>query len=365
MRILFLISTLGLGGAEKQLVAWAELLQTELGAHVSVAAFDSTQTAHIKALERLQVPVLVLGRELRTNRRIRELVWFARKNRADVVHAFSCYLSPLAISAAVACGATPVSSFRGDGLADLQGLRRPLRFPTLKIVKYFSSNSHEALIRAKPHVRSDALLHYVPNLVSVPNSDRDRPHTDDVNRTGAGPRIVALAVGRLDDNKRLDVFLKALARARGEEPRLTGMIVGDGPSRDALTRQAADLGLLPGGVTFLGQIPNPGPVYAKADIFVHLAKSEGTPNVVLEAMAAGLPVLTTAAGDLRHIVRPLDNGVLVPFDNPTSVAEHMTMLARSPELRRRLGEHARLEVLHSFSSRQVRDSLDRLYSAIR
>lgn len=363
MRILFLISTLGLGGAEKQLVAWTELLQTELGAHVSVVSFDSNQTAHIEALERLQVPILVLGRELRTDRRIRELVWFARENRAEVVHAFSCYLSPLAISAAAACGATPVSSFRGDGLADLQGLRTPLRLPTLKIVKFFSSNSREALTRVKPHVRSDALLHYVPNLVSVSNDDH--PHRDDVNQDDPVPHIVALAVGRLDDNKRLDVFLKALAKAREEEPRLTGMIVGDGPSRDALTRQAAALGLLPEGVTFLGQIPDPGPIYANADIFVHLAESEGTPNVVLEAMAAGLPVLTTAAGDLRRIVRPPDNGVIVPFDNPASVVEHLTMLARSPELRRRLGERARLEVLHSFSSRRVRDSLNRFYSAIR
>jgi glycosyltransferase involved in cell wall biosynthesis len=124
-------------------------------------------------------------------------------------------------------------------------------------------------------VRSDALLHCVSNLVSVPNSDGDGPH------------IVALAVGGLDDNKRLDVFPEAFARAGEEGPRPTDIIVGDGPSQDALTRQAADLGLLPGVVTFLGQIPNPGPICAKADIFVHLVKYDDAGSVFRIAAAFG------------------------------------------------------------------------------
>lgn len=359
MNILFLIPTLGLGGAEKQLVVWAELLQKELSARVSVASFDASRTTRAQALERLGVPVLVLGTDQNMLKRIGRVVSFARQNKADIVHAFSCYLSPLALSTARLVGATPASSFRGDGLADIRGISPVLRRPTLDLVKYFTGNSREALARVRPYVRRGAVLQYVPNLVSPPN-----PVSPARPRAQGSGNVIVLAVGRLDENKRLNVFLDALATARQIEPTLMGVIAGDGPIRAHLTRQAQNLGLLPDGATFLGEIPDTSENYACADIFVHLAKSEGTPNVVLEAMAAGLPVVTTAAGDLRHIVRPLQTGCVVPFDDPSSVTRHLIDLARSPDLRARLGAHAKTEILESHSAQRVGGSLTRFYSAI-
>ena len=360
MNVLFLAATLGLGGAEKQLVAWAEILQKDLGARVSVISFSPAQTARRQSLEDLDIPVAAVGRDRNVLGRIQSVVSFARKNRADVVHAFSCYLSPVAIAAAMATSTRPASSFRGDGLADLRALGTLYRRPTLRIMRHFTSNSREALDRVRPFVRAGTLLQYVPNLVTSPDPIVRAPRSDDGSRP-----IAVLAVGRLDANKRLDVFLEALAASRAAEPHLKGLIVGEGPERERLFCLAGDLGLLPDGVEFVGELADPTQSYRDADIFVHLAASEGTPNVALEAMAMGLPTVATPAGDLRRIIRPSQNGLLVPFDDAAATARCLIELARSPELRARLGEQGRLEVLRSHNAEQVRDSLHRFYSAMR
>jgi glycosyltransferase involved in cell wall biosynthesis len=359
MNVLFLTGSLGLGGAEKQLLVWVEMLQADLGMKVSVACFDETRLERLQALEEMGVPVTVAGRDQGTAKRLERVVSFARKNRADIVHAFNYYLATSAIIAAAVVRGTPAASFQGDGVSDMEGLDVFRRQPPFKLVKYFTSNSHEAMARVRPQLRSKALLQYVPNLVAAPAGE-----TFETRFTDGRRGTVALVVARLDDNKRVNVFLDALAAARQAEPDINGVVVGDGPSRQNLEEQAARLGLLPGGVEFLGKLPDVWARYAAADVFVHLALSEGTPNVVLEAMTAGLPVVATAAGDVGRIVQPDHNGLLVPFDDAPAVTRCLVELARSPQLRARLGRQGRLDVQASFGAKQVRDSLERFYSAV-
>lgn len=359
MRILLLISTLGLGGAERQLIAWAEILQRDLGNDVCVASFDATRVERLPSLEALGVPSVIVGRDHNVMRRIERVVTFARKNRPDVVHAFSFSKSSLALAVAPLVGARPAASLQGDGLSDMAALRPLFRGQTLSRIKYFTSNSHEAIARVKPHLSQTASIEYVPNVVASPD-----PEVLALRPKGERDSLVALAVARLDKNKRIDVFLEALALARRAEPRLTGVVVGDGPARGDLENTAAQLGLLPDGVKFLGKLLDPSRQYANADIFVHVAASEGTPNVVLEAMAMGLPVVATGAGDLRLIIKPGQNGLLVPFDDAASVSRCLVDLAAAPDLRARLGERARIETLDNFGVGQLRDCLVRFYSSI-
>jgi len=356
MNVLFLAPSLGLGGAEKQLVVWADMLQRDLGLRVSAACLDQSRTQRLAVLKELGVPVVIAGTDRSIARRIGQVVSFARENKAQIVHAFSFYLAPLAIVTAMAVKATPAASFQGDGVADLDvGAMR--RVSGLHLVEFFTSNSHEAIARIRTHLPKDAFLQYVPNLVTQPAVAVQRSADDQ-------PAIIALVVARLDENKRVDVFVEALARARQVEPRLRGVIVGDGPERERLESLARQHGLLGSGVEFLGLLPDPSSCYAVADIFVHLARSEGTPNVVLEAMAAGLPVVVTPAGEVRRIVRSGENGLLVSFDDVSSVADCLVSLARSTELRQRLGTRAQTEVLADYGLRRVKDSLERFYAAV-
>jgi glycosyltransferase involved in cell wall biosynthesis len=359
MNVLYLISTLGQGGAEKQLVAWAQIMRADLGARVYVACFDSGRTHWAQTLQEMEVPVTLLGRDQSLAKRALGVVSLSKERRIDIVHAFSCYLSPFAVAASLASRAVPASSVRGDGLADLQALRAVYRRPVLSMVHYMTANSREAMARIAARLPARTLVRYVPNLIELP------PHVGHGERRSYAKGVVtALTVGRLDQNKHVDLFLEALALARTTEPRLRGVIVGEGPAWADLRRQADSLGLLPDGVEFTGRLDDPSGRYDAADIFVHLAVSEGTPNVVLEAMAAGLPVISTGAGDLRHIVRPAETGVLVPFYGAGILAESMVGLARDPGLRARLGAEARAEMVRSFSREKVMTALEQFYSSI-
>ena len=156
--------------------------------------------------------------------------------------------------------------------------------------------------------------------------------------------VIAAAVARLVPAKRLDRFLRGLARARREEGLLRGLIVGDGPERARLEALAGGLGLLPDGVTFLGACADVPRVLAGADMLVLTSQHEGFPNVLLEGMAARLPIVTTPAGDAATLVDEGRSGFVVPFQDVDLLAERMQTLAQSRAMRRALGAAGRARV---------------------
>jgi glycosyltransferase involved in cell wall biosynthesis len=108
-----------------------------------------------------------------------------------------------------------------------------------------------------------------------------------------------------------------------------------------LERLAGRLGLLPDGVSFLGARDDVPALLAGAAFLVVTSDHEGFPNVALEAMAARRPVIGTPCGDVQRLVREEVSGFIVPFEDAERLAERMTILARSDELRGRLGAGGR------------------------
>ena len=150
-----------------------------------------------------------------------------------------------------------------------------------------------------------------------------------------------LSVGRLDPEKAPDMLLKALALLEKRAPeryRLT--IVGDGQLENQLRAEADRFG---DGVRFRGHVPN-GPelfeLYRASDIFVHVARTEGLPQVLTEAQAAGLPIVATDVGGVRAGLGGGTEALLVPPNDPESLAAAIARLASDGDLRagfRKLG----------------------------
>jgi glycosyltransferase involved in cell wall biosynthesis len=164
--------------------------------------------------------------------------------------------------------------------------------------------------------------------------------------------------------KRVDCFLDALAQARRTVPDLKGLIIGDGPERPRLERQAASLGLVPGNIEFLGRRSDVPALLGQAAMLVHSSANEGFPNAVLEAMTAGLPVITTPAGDAGIVVQDGVSGYVVPFADVDRMAERMVQLALSPGLRRRFGEAGRKRVEQRYSYESLADRILATYRSI-
>lgn len=153
---------------------------------------------------------------------------------------------------------------------------------------------------------------------------------------------VVLYAGRLRTRKAVAVLLEAFARLRREVPGAALVLVGDGEQRPALEDQARRLGIEKA-VRFTGAVPRDEMArrLAAADLFCLPSLYEGFPLAILEAMAAGLPVVATAVAGVPEAVEHGVTGLLVPPEDADALARALGELARDPERRRLLGEAGR------------------------
>ena len=175
-------------------------------------------------------------------------------------------------------------------------------------------------------------------------------------------RIIVAAVGSLHVGKRFDRFIGALALARQQEPALTGVMAGaDLGARVALEAKAKSLGLTATDLVFLGECDRVPAFLSRAAFHVLSSDYEGSPNVILEAMAARLPVITTPAGDAQVIVQHGKTGYVVEMDDIPGLANRMVELARSPSLRKEFGEAGRKRVEQEYSYDRLAERLSSVF----
>lgn len=173
--------------------------------------------------------------------------------------------------------------------------------------------------------------------------------------------IQALAVGSLIWRKDHELALLAVRHARDAGVDLRLRIVGDGPDRQHLRFTVADLGL-DDHVTLVGA-RSPDQVLDElraADLFLHTSTSEGISNAVLEAMACGLPVVTTDAGGMGEAVRDGVDGFVVAVRDHRSCARALGRLAADAPLRARMGRSGRQRVIERFRLDQQIDAFGQL-----
>lgn len=169
----------------------------------------------------------------------------------------------------------------------------------------------------------------------------------------SGSDVLVACVARLAPEKDHATLIEGFRRARQTDPRLKLVIVGDGPERDAIKQRVSQRDLR-GAVTLAGQQSEPERFFAAADICALNSVREGQPLAVLEAMAAGLPVVATRVGGLVDIVD--DNvGALFEASNPDQTACALVAIAQHASTRRCLGAAARARILK-------RHSLDRMHA---
>jgi len=170
---------------------------------------------------------------------------------------------------------------------------------------------------------------------------------------------LALALGRLHENKGFDVLLSALA----EVPGVYLWLAGDGPLLGKLERSAHRLGVAPR-LRFLGWRTDTAALLAAADFLVCPSRREPLGNVVIEAWAAGVPVLATASEGPRALIVAAETGLLVPVDDSDALAAAMRRLASDRALRQRLRQGGSAAFTSQFSESRViplyRDFLERV-----
>jgi glycosyltransferase involved in cell wall biosynthesis len=145
----------------------------------------------------------------------------------------------------------------------------------------------------------------------------------------AGSRFTLVCVARLNAIKGHRSLLQALALVRRDIPVVRLVLVGDGPERTALEALSGQLGLADR-VEFVGERLNPGQWLEAADLFVLPSETEGLPVALIEAFAAGLPVVVTDVGGMPELVNRAAAGSVVPPADPRALADAIVARAASP-----------------------------------
>jgi glycosyltransferase involved in cell wall biosynthesis len=174
--------------------------------------------------------------------------------------------------------------------------------------------------------------------------------------------LVISTVGRLTAIKQHRLFLDTVKRVVDAEPRAIALIAGDGELRGDLEAHAAALGISDR-VRMLGWRRDLATIYAATDVFLLTSRNEGTPVALIEAMASGVPGVSTDVGGVGDVMGG-DTGRMAPFGDAAGLASAIVELLSDPALRAQLGARARARVLEHYDLGRLVGDIAALYRTL-
>ncbi len=228
---------------------------------------------------------------------------------------------------------------------------RRLVFPWLDGIVAVSENSLQRLRDFYP--LEAVALEQIPRGVD-PEALSPRILREELRRQAGTPgdAQVIVFVGSLTLEKRLDRLLRVFRRVLAELPDARLWILGEGPLRSEMEREATELGLLES-IHLLGVKEDVGSFLGAADLLLLTSDTEGTPGVVLEAGAVGTPAVATRVGGVAECVVEGETGLLAEATDEEGLARNILELLRQPDRRRALGAEAARWVRERFSIQEV------------
>jgi len=353
-RVLLVIDSLDGGGAERYVVDLAIALRSR-GWDVEVAC--SAAGVRAAPLRAANVPVNVLAGSLVKRRLslryVRALRRLLAQGRYDVVHAH-LYASAAAAAVAVPRNTPLVLTEHSEGLWRSWRARAVSRWFYRRASRIVAVSASIRNVLVDAYGVPPARIEVLPAISAV----AVRPRAP---RPGGGRSAVVGLAGRLIPEKGADVFLRAASLVAGVVPEARFVVIGDGRLRGVLEALAGDLGLLEGRVRFLGFRDDAADLIAGLDILAVPSRSEGTPLVVGEAMAAGVPVVVSRVGGLPDQVIHRVTGLVIDPEDPEGLATALVSLLLAPDEARQLGEAGRAYAAR-FSHAALVDRMEEVYS---
>ncbi len=229
-----------------------------------------------------------------------------------------------------------------------QSSRFPFLSPVKKLIALLSLGGVQRFICVSQKSKEMFCNNYniAPDIVSVVHNGVDiiEANTPDLEKDA----FVIGAVNRLVKNKGIDILLKAFEHILKNNQKAILLIAGEGPQKSGLIKYSNDL-KIKDKVTFTGHQQNIVDFLSSLDIFVMPSLSESMPFSLMEAMAAGRAVVSTDVGGVRELVTDGINGLLVPPNDPDTLARAISLLIKDEKKRLELGNAARNQIVENFS----------------
>jgi glycosyltransferase involved in cell wall biosynthesis len=288
-----------------------------------------------------------------------------RRERIDLVHAHQYTPFFYAVTSRLLGGRQPVLfTEHGRHFPDYPRRKRLLANRLLLGRRDRVVGVGEAVARAL--VRNEG---FSPRRVAVLYNGIDLGRFDDAAHDGERVRrdmgvgaadLVIIQVARLDHLKDHATAIRTFERVVRECPHARLVLVGEGPEREKIQHLAVQRGVKDQ-VLLLGLRTDIPRLLHAADVFLLTSVTEGIPLTLIEAMAAGLPVVSTGVGGVGEVIEAQRTGLLAPSGDDAALAQGVLRLAGSPRLRAELGERGRRRALALFSDDRMHDGYARLY----
>lgn len=351
LRIAYVTASLDLGGSERQMVNLATRLPRDRFAPEFVLLTGRGPLADVA--ETAGIPIQTLGwhrgdvpfRRVRRVGDVARYVSFMRRRRFHVIDAWLFHAYALA-SATRDLTATPIVIAGRRSLSDFKEDFNIVN----RSLDALARRRADAIVANGDAVRRDVLRRerLLPRRVDVIRNGIT-PALDMAAETRASLRaswgfapehVVVGTVANYKSGKGLESIVDLAGRMRHDLPNLRFVFVGEGPLRSRIESRIASNGLTRR-IVLHGHAADARALYGAFDIGLQASGSEGLPNAVLEAAAAGLPLVATDAGSTDEIVLDGVTGFLVPVNDEAAMLERLRQLAISPDLRAALGAAGR------------------------
>jgi glycosyltransferase involved in cell wall biosynthesis len=355
LKVCFLAGSLGQGGAERQLYY---ILKAAGSIGVEARVLSLTQGEYWESrIKSLGIPVQWIGQRRHPIRRLLKITGELQRNRANIVQSQHFFANGYAVAAARLLGSREIGAIRGDAFEEMESNPGLLGKLSLFLPRTLAVNSSVAMANAVTLGVEPDRLFFLPNVV---DSGLFRPERSQPKST-----VTILVAGSLVPVKRLDRCLRAIASLPVDSAlAVETLVVGDGPMRASLEALARQLGLSPPRLEFCGSADEMTSWFRRADILLLTSDREGTPNVILEAMASEIPVIATRVGGVEALVRHNETGLLVDRDDEAGLSQAILDLVLSAEKRRKFGRAGRDFVEAHHSPAKLENALRTLYDQI-
>ena len=368
--ILFLGTQMATGGAQKILLDQAQWFR-ERGHKVVAAFFYDRDNLHEKWLQSVNFPLLNLNAYKRGANGAQNIacllkgvfrLWkILRQERFDVVVTFTHDSNTLGLPLAWLAGA-PVRI--GTHLGEIRGLPRwrakihtaLINLGVAQILIAASTKTSQNAIREG--VRKER-VEIIPNGITPFQVDAIDRKKIRAQLGFTDEDVFLLSVGRLVYEKGHEIFAQAMAAVLKDFPRAKAGVCGSGPLQKDLE---AEINRNSIGKQFklLGNWDNILELLASADIFILPSRWEGLPLALLEAMTAGLPVIAARVEGVEEVIEQGVQGLLVPPENPSALADSILQLANDPALCRKMGTAARQRALGAYTTQRMCERYERV-----
>ncbi len=353
--IFLMINSLETGGSERQFVELARSLREDhLQLHLGCLLKKGPFLEGLGEVAHFDLGGSLYGRQSIKSRW--QLARYLRKTRIAVAHSFDFYANLTLIPAARLAGVPAViGSHRqlGDLLTPVQFRAQLMAFRWCDRVVCNSRAAADRLVRGGLSKQKVVVIGNALTPESFAKAAPALPRDAGILRVGMIARMNA-------SYKNHHIFLHAASQLSRKLPNVEFLLVGDGPLRTELEGQASELGLQ-GRVRFLGDRRDIAAVLASLDVSVVPSASESLSNVMLESMAAGVPVVATDVGGNGELAAD-SRAVLVPPNDVESLAEGLERVLSSPELQSSISFRAREFAQSTFSVERIRQQYRAVYA---